>query len=121
MARTNVAVSHSQDGSVLDGLATATALDAAAGAMFTNNGATRVIVYNTGAGAHVVTFVTPRTINPGALAVADPSITLAAGKHGIFGPLDPTTFNQPSGADTGKVYVNSDGTESEVKILPFID
>jgi hypothetical protein len=44
-----------------------------------------------------------------------------AGKTAIVGPFDRATFNQPSGADAGMVYVNADGTQTEISILPFKD
>jgi hypothetical protein len=116
MARTNVPVLALPQ---LDLANVDVALHVTDGAMFTNNGETYVWVNNAGAGAHVVTFVTTRTIGSGQLAVADEPHTFAAGKSGVVGPFDPTDFNVRTGADTGKVYVNADGTQSEVLIVPF--
>jgi hypothetical protein len=95
------------------------ALDASAGAMFTNNAATRVLVRNNGAGNHTVTFVSPQTVL--GLAVADLAYVLTPGQSMVCGPFPQTTFNQPSGDDAGRVYVNTGGTQSEVTIAPFID
>lgn len=95
------------------------ALDVAAGAMFTNNGSTRVLVRNKGAANHTVTFVSPQTVL--GLAVADLAYVLTPGESLVCGPFPVTTFNQPSGDDKGKVYVNANGTESEVVISPFVD
>lgn len=119
MARTNVPVLETDPAGILDPTAVDVALHATDGAMFTNNGDTRVWVNNTGAGAHNITAVTPRTVE--GLAVADRTYVVPAGKTAIIGPFDPNTFNQPSGADAGKVYLNSDGTQSEVLIVPFKD
>ena len=119
MARTNVAVLETDPAGILDALAVDVALHAADGAMFTNDGRTRVLVNNSGAGAHTVTVVTPRQVE--GLAVADRAYVIAAGKIAIIGPFPTATFNQPSGADAGKVYIDSEGTESEVLIVPFKD
>lgn len=119
MARTNVTVLETDPNGIIDPTTVDVALHATDGAMFTNNGDTRVWVNNSGAGAHVVTVVTPRTVE--GLAVADKPYTIPAGKTALIGPFDPTTYNQPSGADAGKAYINADGTQSEVLIVPFKD
>jgi hypothetical protein len=96
-----------------------TALDASAGAMFVNNGATRVLVRNNGAANHTVTFVSPQTIL--GLAVADLAYTVKPGQSIVVGPFNQTTFMQTTGDDKGKTYVNASGTQSEVTIAPFVD
>jgi hypothetical protein len=85
--------------------------------MFSNDGNTRLWVKNSGSGAHVVTIVSTKTV--AGLAVADAAYTVGAGKYAILGPFPPDLYNQKSGNDKGKVYVDSDNTESEVTILPF--
>lgn len=66
-----------------------------------------VLWRNTGAGTHVVTLTTNNTV--GDLAVADRTISLAAGQSKA-GPV-PTQW----GDVNGKVAVAIDGTPSEVK------
>lgn len=119
MARTLVPVLQTKGAGILDLAAVDVPLHVTDSAMFVNDGATRVYVANAGAGVHVVTFVTPRSVQ--GLAVADDSKTIGIGDAGIFGPFDPTTYNQSSGADAGKMYVNSDGAQTEVTIVPFKD
>jgi hypothetical protein len=95
------------------------ALHASDGGMFVNNGATRVNVKNNGAGSHTVTFVTPATMR--GFAVADKAFTVLPGETLTVGPFATSTFNQSSGDDRGRVYVNASGTQSEVTINPFED
>lgn len=68
---------------------------------------TTVLWRNTGAGTHVVTLTTNNTV--GDLAVADRTISLAAGQTKA-GPV-PTQW----GDVNGKVAVAIDGTPTEVK------
>jgi hypothetical protein len=121
MARTDVAVRQTQASGELDAEAHDTALHATDGAKFTNDGRTRLWVKNAGAGSHTVTIKSQRTVPPFGLAVSDKPFVIAAGKYAILGPFDQTTFNLKSGADTGKVYVDTNGTGTEVTILPFKD
>lgn len=95
------------------------ALDDTDGAMFVNTGDTRAVLVNTGAAAHDVTFVTPQTVR--GLAVADKTYTVLPGEALNVGPFPTTQFNQRSGDNKGKVYVNADGTQSEVTVNPFTD
>jgi len=119
MARTNVTVLETDPNGILDAEAVDVALHVTDGAMFTNDGRTRLWMKNAGAGVHVVTVVTPRTIE--GLAVADKTYSVAAGKYAVAGPFRRDLYNQPSGADAGKAYVNTDGTGTEVTIVPFKD
>lgn len=84
-------------------------------AMFANDGNTFLYVRNTGLGDHVLTFQTPQTV--AGLAVADHTVTVAAGKTALLGPFPTDTFNVQSGPDVGKVYVDVDGTRTEVKLV----
>ncbi len=92
-----------------------TAFDEPDGAMFHNKDAQTVLVLiNTGGGAHIITFTTP-FLASGGLTVEDPTVNIPAGETHILGNFDPVVFNQPSGADIGKVYMDSDGTQSEME------
>lgn len=92
-----------------------TTFDAADDAMFANPDAQTVLVLqNDGAGAHIITFVTPK-LAAGGLTIQDPTVTIAAGEKHAFGNFDPVVYNQPSGTDIGKVYMDSDGTKTEMK------
>lgn len=119
MARTNVPVLETDPNGILDLDAVDVPVHITDGAMFTNDGHTRVWVKNAGAGAHNVTVVTPRVVE--GLAVADRVYVVGIGKSALIGPFDAATFNQPSGADAGKAYVNVDGTGTEVTLVPFKD
>ena len=72
------------------------------GHMFTNTGKQLVELVATAAGT--VTFPTPAT--SGGLAVADPSQTFAGAGRRLCGPFPPELFNQRSGADRGKMYID---------------
>lgn len=89
------------------------------GGMFVNNSKTRVLARNAGAASHTITFVATKTV--AGLAVPSKVFTLLPGVTATYGPFEGDTFNQRSGADVGKVYVNANGTESEVEIVPYID
>lgn len=92
----------------------ATTFDEPDGAMFTNVDAQTVLVLtNNGAGAHIITFITP-FLASGGLTVEDPTVSIPAGESHLFGNFDPVVFNQPSGADIGKIYMDSDGTQTEM-------
>ncbi len=73
-----------------------------------------LVLQNDGAGTHVITFVTPKLAS-GGLTIEDPTVSLLTGEKRVYGNFDPVVFNQPSGADIGKIYMDSDGTESEMK------
>jgi hypothetical protein len=116
MARASATV-YSLAAGILDAETVDTPLHASDGAMFSNDGNTRLWVKNSGAGTHVVTIVTTKSV--GGLAVADAAFSILAGDYAVLGPFPPDIYNQKSGDDKGKVYVDSDNTESEVTILPF--
>lgn len=85
----------------------AVAGDVANGNMFDNAGGVLVIAENTdGANPHTVTIVTPKQV--GGLDIEDPVVTVAASATALIGPFPSGTFNQPSGADAGKVYLDVD-------------
>lgn len=75
-----------------------------------NNGEVFLIARNAdGSNAHTVTLVTPGTV--GGLAVSDQAISVALSSTKLIGPLDPDVYNQQSGADAGKVYVDVDSSQ----------
>lgn len=75
------------------------------GHMFDNQaGDVKVLLTNgTGSSANV-TFVTTKTVD--GLAVADKVVAVAAGATVLVGSFAAGTYNQPSGADRHKVYVD---------------
>lgn len=87
--------------------------DAVDGAMFTNDGRVVLSARNTGAGAHVVTIQTPAKV--AGLDVADLQVTVPAGATILIGPFPTSVFNQTAGPDVGMVYVNADGTQTEMR------
>lgn len=76
------------------------------GNMFANTGEEFIIVKNGGGGGINVTIVTPKT--EAGLAIADQVIAIPAGQDGYAGPFRKDLYDQPSGADAGKVYVDYD-------------
>lgn len=111
MARKNLTI---QDlglfGAATPSLVTLTAAD---DVMFVNDGNTILLVDNGSA----------TVINPTIVSVSDQfnrtgDITLAvnATSRGIFGPFTPAGFNQKTGTDIGKIFVNFD-EDSNVKVV----
>lgn len=113
MARTALVVQNPRTTNGITGLTTVeVAGDAAADVGFPNDGQTILLVRNGGAGAHVLTFDTPGTVE--GQAIGNPSApSLGAGLWGCYGPFPRATFNQ----DDGMVYVSSDGTKTECKYV----
>lgn len=70
----------------------------------TNRGRQFVHVKNGSVSSINVTVQTPVTV--GGRSVADDVIAVAAGAEKMIGPFDEGNFNQQSGADAGKVYVD---------------
>ncbi len=62
---------------------------------FANNGKQFLLVHNGDSGAHVLTFTSPATVD--GLAVADPTVSLAAGASKLIGPFKPSVFNDEDG------------------------
>lgn len=91
------------------------AADAVNGMLFPNDGKTVLLVKNGGASAITLTVVSVADEYGRSGDIAPP---VAAGEERIVGPLRPALFNQRSGADAGKVYVNfSSGTSVTVAAL----
>lgn len=76
--------------------------------MFVNDGEVTLHVKNASGSTASLTFVTPATVLSDALAVADATGSVADGAEKVFGPFPTAWFNQPSGDDIGKVYVDTD-------------
>jgi hypothetical protein len=86
------------------------------GLMADNDGRTIFVLNNTGAAARVVTFQTPAEEQ--GLALAEHTVSVAAGATVLVSELEPNVFNQPSSSDDrGKVYLNFPaGVEAEVNV-----
>ena len=113
MARKNLTIQDlGQFGAATPSLVT---LNAADDVMFANDGLTLLLVDN---GAATV-------VNPIVVSVKDQfgrtgDITLAVNalSRALFGPFTAAVFNQKTGADIGKIYINFD-VDSNVKIVPI--
>lgn len=110
MARTVLVVTQGDTHGPLDLGALEVAGDVANDVGFPNDGMTKLYCHNAGAGAHVLTIRTPGTVGPG-LAIAEDTVTIAAGKFALLGFFDRNLYNQPD----SNVYVDSDGTKTEMK------
>lgn len=75
-----------------------------------NDGRIIMVVRNSGAGSHTISALTPGTVDGN--AVADLSITVAAGVTRIVGPFPTSVYNQADGA----LYVDFDASPTEVKV-----
>lgn len=102
MPRTSIAVEEIpwQGG---DNDLTFSAVDAANGMMFPNDGKTVLLVRNADAAAKTVTV---RAVPDPFGRSVDLALVIAAGKTAMVGPLAPVAWNQTSGADLGRVYVD---------------
>lgn len=109
MARTALPVTEV----VPTGVAPAATPGTVDGHYFDNRGEEILVIKNTGAGVHVVTVQTPRTVE--GLTVAEQTNSIAAGATEYMGPFDQRTFNQ-GGANRGRVFVDYDATQSEVSV-----
>lgn len=91
---------------VASGLDPAVAQEAANvdGNMFLNNGKILLWLENGSGSPITVTLVTPRTVS--GLAVADQTVSVPATDERWAGPFDTGTYNQASGADVGKLYID---------------
>jgi len=107
MARTDLSVQTTdRDGIVVS----YTEVLAANDCMFPNDGKVEVRVANASGSTANLVFETPATVLSDELAIADKTGTVADGTEKVFGPFPTATFNQPSGADVGKVYLDTDQT-----------
>jgi len=90
------------------------AVAAADDAAVVNDGATKIVISNASGSTVNIVFETPVTVLSEALAIADKTATLATAKVGIFGPFPAAYYNNPSGADAGKLYIDVDQAVSMV-------
>jgi hypothetical protein len=84
-----------------------------------NDGKTRLLVKNNGAGPHVLTITTYLTADAdaGGLAVADLEITVAAGDEIFLGPFPTNIYNANLNDPTSTIEIAVDGTASEVELV----
>lgn len=111
MAATVLTINTVAPNGILDVDAVDQAFNAADGADFANDGRTRILIKNSGAGAHVITVTTPKTV-AGGLAIADKTFSVGAAKYAILPYFDPIYFNS-----NGLVHMVADGTQTEVTAL----
>lgn len=78
------------------------------GHKFVNNGDEIIVVTNDYTDTITMTVVTGGTA--GGLAIDDVDVALAAGATKIVGPFTTSIFNQRSGSDAGRVYINWNAT-----------
>lgn len=80
----------------------------------------RVLHVKNGSGASVTVTVVTDVTRDGDLTLPDREVAVAAGAEAFIGPFDPNVYQQTSGADAGKVYVNySAVTTVTVALLEF--
>lgn len=70
---------------------------AAGGDVFANDGNTYLYLYNGDASETTLTVTTQATAGRNAVAIADPTIAIAASKAFIVGPFEPGIYNNSSG------------------------
>lgn len=114
MAATLVVVVDLGQTGLMDLLAAEVAFPAADGVDVPNDGETYIALRNAGAGTHVITATTPRTVGEG-LTVQDKTFSITAADWAILPPLDPNFFNNAA----GRVNLTSDGTQTEMKVVAF--
>jgi hypothetical protein len=101
MARTAIAIQSVSGNSGAQ--LTSVTPDQANGNMFDNDGRTRLVVHNGDATSKTVT-ITGVTCSHGRTSNIVQAV--AAGERAVFGPFEPSLFNQPGPSDQGKVYVD---------------
>jgi len=74
------------------------------GLKFQNTGKTFVVINNTSGSTITGTFTTAGTVD--GLAIADVAVAVDTGATKIVGPFTTGVFNQPSGTDRGKIYLD---------------
>lgn len=92
---------------------------AANDAMFANDGKVILKVVNANGGAQTFDVITPGTIGADSLAIADLTVSIAGSTTEYCGPWPTGIYNQPSGADAGKVHLDtasSDLTMTAIRI-----
>ena len=94
---------------------------AANDAMYVNDGKTILKVVNANGAAQTFDVITPGTVGADGLAIADLTVSIAGSTTEYCGPYPPSIYNQKSGADAGKVHLDtasSDLTMTAIKV-PF--
>jgi hypothetical protein len=86
------------------------------GQMFVNTGAEFIVVKNGNASTLTLTITTPQTV--AGLAVADRTVTLLTTEDSYIGTFRKDLYDQPSGADAGKVYIDGD-IQASVTLMAF--
>ena len=81
------------------------------GHMFANDGSIWLEVRNDDASSKTVTVQTG-AVEQGDLAIADRTMVVPAGQVGYIGPFPSSPYNQPTGTDAGKVYIDYSATTS---------
>ncbi len=81
------------------------------GHMVANDGKLFIVVKNGSGGAINVTLQTPAVVE-GDLAVGERIVSIPASGERWIGRLTPSTYNQATGADAGKVYIDYAATTS---------
>lgn len=86
------------------------------GQMFVNSGEEFIIVKNGNAGTVVITITTPQTVN--GLAVAERTVSILTMEDGYIGRFSKNLYDQLSGSDAGKVYIDGD-IQSSITLMVF--
>lgn len=114
MARTDLTVNQFARAGIAD--PAGQAVTSGNGAMVANsNQKVMLRVANASGMTSTLTFTTPGTAD-GVLAIADLTAALLTGNTAWYGPFETGLFNQPSGADAGKIYID---TTQNVTITAF--
>ena len=93
------------------------AIVAADDAMFTNDGKTILKVVNANVAAQTFDLITPGTIGEDALPIGDKTISIAGSSTEYCGPFQTGIYNQTSGADSGKVYLDTDSNDLTITAI----
>lgn len=116
MARTEISVTEVPFQNAV--LYSGTAADAANGMMFVNDGQSIAIVEN-GSGGDVTVGILAEADLAG--RTVDFDYTMSDGERFFFGPYRPIWWNQRTGDDLGKVYVDFDvDTSVTIQVVKFI-
>lgn len=105
LPRTNITLQPTKFQSYNQLFSDATAFDNTNGMMFENNGDTNVYINNTTVGTVNITVT---SVQDDALRTGDLEIAINAGDIVIINDLRPAWWNQKTGTDAGKVYIDSD-------------
>jgi len=76
------------------------------GHKFANTGNDFIVATNDYTATVTLTVVTGGTV--GGIAIEDVDVTVGAGGTRLIGPFNKSIFDQPSGTDAGKIYLNWD-------------